>query len=86
MPNIDNSPKSFIAKIGNRRLIVAGEPSAIKKDALLKRIGSWLKDNVLPAVIIFITTTILGIFIFHWFMPADEQSSPTVVEPKVMPV
>ncbi len=52
----------------------------------LKAIGRWLKDHVLAAVIIFILTTICGIYINRWLSPSQENNRPPISEPKAMPV
>ena len=52
----------------------------------LKAVGRWLKEHVLAAVIIFILTTILGIYIKQWLSPPQDQSRPPISEPKAMPV
>jgi hypothetical protein len=52
----------------------------------LKAIGRWLKEHVLAAVIIFILTTILGIYIKQWLLPPQDQTQPPISAPKVMRV
>ncbi|MDD5299085.1 MAG: hypothetical protein PHD65_01170 [Gallionella sp.] len=52
----------------------------------LKSAARWLKDNVLAAVLIFILTTILGIYITRLLSPPQDQTRPAISEPKAMPV
>ena len=52
----------------------------------LKAVGQWFKKNVLAAVVIFILTTILGIYITRWLSPSQDQNLPPISEPKAMPV
>lgn len=52
----------------------------------LKAIGRWLKDHVLAAIIIFVITTILGIYITKWLALPQDHSRPSVSAPKAMPV
>lgn len=52
----------------------------------LKAVGRWLKEHVLAAIIIFVITTILGIYITKWLAPPQGQIPPAIQEPKAMPV
>lgn len=53
----------------------------------LKALSRWLKEHVLAAIIIFIITTILGIYINKWLAPPQGQIPPPAIqEPKAMPV
>ena len=52
----------------------------------VKAVGLWLKEHVLATVIIFILTTILGIYITRWLSLPLDQNRPTISEPRAMPV
>lgn len=62
------------------------EPPPDENFRSLKAVGRWLKEHVLAAVIIFILTTILGIYITRWLSPPQGQIPPAIQEPKAMPV
>lgn len=52
----------------------------------LKAVLRWLKEHVLAAIIIFVITTILGIYITKWLgSPQDQNPQPTPAA-KAMPV
>ena len=52
----------------------------------LKVVFRWLKEHVLAAIIIFVITTILGIYITKWLGSPQDQNRPPISEPRAMPV
>ena len=52
----------------------------------LKAVFRWLKEHVLAAIIIFVITTILGIYITKWLGSPQDQNRPPISEPRAMPV
>ena len=77
--------QSRIAKIGKRLVIVLGEETP---DPMLSRIGKWLKENVLAAVIsgliLAALSTILVFYIGQWLSPPQEKNHQPASEPKAM--
>lgn len=52
----------------------------------LKAVFRWFKEHVLAAIIIFVITTILGIYITKWLGSPQNQNRPPISEPRAMPV